>query len=152
MRVFIALITGLVFGAGLTVAQMIDPAKVLAFLDFGGIATGTWDPSLALVMAGALCVTTPAYFVARKLGRPVLRGTLRLPTRRDIDPRLVVGAAIFGIGWGAVGFCPGPAVAVLGFGASKALVFFAALLGGMAVYELTLGRQLAFSAEADRCA
>ena len=134
MPVLFALVAGLVFGAGLTVSRMVDPAKVLGFLDFAGMVRGTWDPSLALVMGGALAVSAPAYYYAQRRGRAAL-GPLRIPTRRDIDRRLAFGAVVFGIGWGLVGFCPGPAVAALGFGAGKAVIFFVAMLGGMALYE-----------------
>lgn len=134
MTVLLALLGGLVFGVGLTVSQMVDPGKVLSFLDFAGIVRGTWDPSLAFVMGGALAVSAPAYFFAQRRGQAAF-GPLRLPVRRPLDKRLVVGAVIFGVGWGLVGFCPGPAVAALGFGAGKAMVFFAAMLAGMGVYE-----------------
>ena len=134
MPALVALLAGLVFGAGLTVSQMVNPAKVLGFLDFAGMTSGAWDPSLALVMGGALAISCPAYYFAQKRGAAAL-GTLRLPTRRDIDLRLAVGAVIFGVGWGLVGFCPGPAIAALGFGATKTLIFFASMLGGMAVFE-----------------
>jgi len=130
MPALVALLAGLVFGAGLTVSQMVNPAKVLGFLDI----FGNWDPSLALVMGGALAISCPAYYFAQKRGAAAL-GTLRLPTRRDIDLRLAAGAVIFGVGWGLVGFCPGPAIAALGFGATKALIFFASMLGGMAIFE-----------------
>src|SRR5581483_4680000 len=136
MPALVALLSGLGFGAGLTVSQMISPAKVLSFLDFAGMGSGTWDPSLALVMAAALAVSAPAYYLARRRGH-ALFGELRIPTRRDLDLRLAAGATIFGVGWGLVGFCPGPAIAALGTGATKALIFFAAMLGGMALYELT---------------
>jgi uncharacterized membrane protein YedE/YeeE len=135
MPVLVALVAGLVFGAGLTVSQMINPAKVLSFLDFAGMGRGAWDPSLALVMAAALAVSAPAYFLAQRRGQ-ALFGELRIPTRRDLDTRLAVGAVVFGVGWGLVGFCPGPAIAALGTGATKALIFFASMLGGMAVFEL----------------
>jgi uncharacterized membrane protein YedE/YeeE len=136
MPVLVALVAGLLFGAGLTVSQMVDPAKVLGFLDFGAMVRGTWDPSLALVMAAALAISAPAYYLAQRRGRAAF-GLLSLPTRRDIDARLVAGAVLFGVGWGLVGFCPGPAIAGLGFGAAKALIFVAAMLAGMALYELT---------------
>lgn len=135
MPILVALVAGLVFGAGLTVSQMVNPAKVLGFLDFGGIASGAWDPSLALVLGAALAVSAPAFHLARRRGRAALGG-LALPARRDLDRRLVIGAVIFGLGWGLVGFCPGPAIAALGLGATKALIFFAAMLAGMAVYEI----------------
>jgi uncharacterized protein len=135
MAIVVALLAGLIFGAGLVVSRMVDPAKVLGFLDFAGIARGTWDPSLALVMAAALAVSAPAYYLTQRRRRAVL-GPLSLPTRRDLDSRLVAGAALFGAGWGLVGFCPGPALAALGFGAGKALIFFGAMIAGMALYEL----------------
>jgi len=135
LKVVIALATGLIFGAGLTISRMIDPAKVLGFLDFGGIPSGAWDPSLALVMASALAVTAPAYYWARQRGRPMLGRVLLVPERRDIDMRLAGGAALFGAGWGLAGICPGPAIAILGFGTLHILVFFVAMLVGMAAYQ-----------------
>lgn len=151
MPVLIALLAGLVFGAGLTVSQMVDPAKVLGFLDFAGMVRGRWDPSLAFVMGGALAVTAPAYYVAQRRGQAAM-GPLFIPVRRRLDKRLAVGAVVFGIGWGLVGFCPGPAVTALGFGVGKAVIFFAAMLGGMAVYEvLSTPRGVAMS-PADRAA
>lgn len=134
MPVLVALIAGLVFGAGLVVSRMVDPAKVLGFLDIAGIVRGAWDPSLALVMGAALAVSAPAFYLAQRRGRAAL-GALSLPTRRDLDARLLGGAALFGVGWGLVGFCPGPAIAALGFGAGKALIFVAAMIAGMALYE-----------------
>lgn len=136
MRLLAALVAGLVFGAGLAISEMINPAKVLAFLDVAGIASGTWDPSLALVMAGALAVAAPAYHLAARRSRPAFASRLYLPVRRDLDARLAVGAVLFGAGWGLVGFCPGPAVAALGLAAGKAAIFCAAMLAGMALYEL----------------
>lgn len=136
MRVLVALVAGLVFGAGLTIAQMVNPAKVLAFLDFGAIPAGGWDPSLALVMGAALLVAAPAFIVARRRGRPLFDGTLRIPTRRDIDIRLLAGAAIFGGGWGLVGFCPGPALAALAYGQGKPLAFVVAMVAGMVIHEI----------------
>ena len=136
MRIVIALIAGLAFGAGLTISQMVNPAKVLAFLDVGAIARGGWDPSLGFVMGGALIVAAPAFFVARRLGRPLFAKTLRIPLRRDIDVRLLTGAALFGAGWGLAGFCPGPAVAALAFGLAKPLIFVAAMVAGMALHEV----------------
>jgi uncharacterized protein len=151
MPVLLALVAGLVFGAGLTVSQMVDPAKVLGFLDFAGMIRGTWDPSLAFVMGGALAVSAPAYYVAQRRGQAAL-GPLRIPIRQRLDKRLTVGAVIFGIGWGLVGFCPGPAVTALGFGAGKAIVFFAAMLGGMAIYEAIVAPRGAGISPADQAA
>jgi len=135
LKIVIALATGLIFGAGLTISRMIDPAKVLGFLDVGGIPTGAWDPSLALVMIGALAVTAPAYHWARQRGKPLLGPVLLVPERRDIDLRLAGGAALFGAGWGLAGICPGPAIAILGFGTVHILVFFLAMLAGMAAFQ-----------------
>jgi len=126
-RFAMALCTGVVFGFGLYVAQMTNPAKVLGFLD----VTGQWDPSLALVMGAALCVTFPAYAWARRGGRPWLADSFSLPTRSDLDARLIGGAAVFGVGWGMAGFCPGPALASLGLGAPATVPFVAAMLVGV---------------------
>ena len=106
---------------------MIDPAKVLGFLD----VAGNWDPSLALVMVGALAVMAIAYRVAGTRTGPMFAGTFRIPTRRDVDGRLVTGAIIFGIGWGLVGFCPGPAISGLALGRYEVYVFVLAMLAGM---------------------
>jgi uncharacterized membrane protein YedE/YeeE len=146
MPILLALAAGLVFGIGLVVSQMVDPAKVLGFLDFAGMARGTWDPSLALVMAGALAAAAPAHILAQKRGRAAL-GPLHIPARRDLDTRLVAGAVIFGIGWGLVGFCPGPAITALGFGVTKAVIFFVAMLTGMAIYEMAFARRGALAAD-----
>ena len=151
MPVLMALAAGLVFGVGLTVSQMVDPAKVLGFLDFAGMVRGSWDPSLAFVMGGALAVSAPAYYYVQRRGRAAL-GPLRIPTRRDLDKRLTVGAVVFGIGWGLVGFCPGPAVTALGFGAGKAILFFAAMLIGMAIYEAIAAPRGAGVSPADQAA
>ena len=121
-----AALSGLLFGAGLAVSRMTDPDKVLGFLEIAG----TWDPSLGLVMAGALAVSLPGYAWVRRRGRPFC-GELQLPTRSDIDGPLVVGAALFGIGWGMAGYCPGPALAGLVRGlASDAYWFVPAMLAG----------------------
>lgn len=124
--VIFAAVSGLLFGAGLAISQMTDPNKVLHFLD----VAGAWDPSLGLVMAGALAVSLPGYAWVRRRGRS-LCGELQLPTRSDIDLRLVLGAALFGIGWGLAGYCPGPALAglVRGF-ASDAYWFVPAMIVG----------------------
>jgi uncharacterized membrane protein YedE/YeeE len=132
MRIAVALVAGLLFGLGLTISHMIDPAKVLAFLD----VAGNWDPSLALVMAGALFVATPAFRAAGRRGRPFYGDRFDLPTRRDLDRRLVFGALIFGAGWGLVGYCPGPALASLSFGIWQPWLFVAAMLAGMTLQRL----------------
>ena len=146
-QMLVAALAGLLFGAGLTVAQMINPAKVLAFLDFGGIADGSWDPSLALVMAGALVVTYAGYALTFRRRRPVSAAEFSLPTNRRIDWRLLAGAALFGAGWGLVGYCPGPAIAGLGLGATKTIVFVAAMVVGMGAYHLIVERRSQRSSE-----
>ena len=132
MTVFAALLAGLVFGLGLIVSGMADPAKVLGFLDL----RGAWDPSLALVMASAVGVGTLAFAAARKLKVSWLGAAMLLPTSNAIDRRLLGGSALFGVGWGLAGFCPGPALVALGMGEVKALVFVAAMLAGMGLFEL----------------
>ncbi len=139
MRNIIALITGLLFGAGLTISQMINPAKVIGFLDIGGLPSGAWDPSLAFVMGGALLVTAPAYYFARRRGEPVIGHVLVIPTRKDIDARLAAGSLVFGAGWGLAGICPGPAVTALSFGMNEIYIFVAAMLAGMAIYQYAFG-------------
>ena len=126
------LLAGLLFGAGLAVSGMIDPAKVTNFLDLAG----TWDPTLAFVMAGAVAVAFAGYRVAFGLGKPVLAEAFQLPPRAAIDLRLAAGAAVFGAGWGLAGFCPGPALASLGLGAPGAWVFVAAMAAGMFLARL----------------
>ena len=121
-----ALLAGLLFGMGLSVSGMIRPAKVENFLD----VTGDWDPTLALVMGGALLVYLPAFRWLMKRPAPVLDSRFHLPERRDIDFRLVAGAILFGIGWGIGGFCPGPALAALVTGAGPVFAFVAAMLAG----------------------
>lgn len=132
MNAFASLLAGLVFGLGLIVSGMANPAKVLGFLDI----TGTWDPSLAFVMAGATAVGLIAFMLARRRKASLLGAEMRLPSARHIDRRLVLGSVLFGIGWGVAGFCPGPALVSLGMGEVKALVFVAAMLLGMGVFEL----------------
>ncbi len=127
-----AFASGLVFGLGLIVSQMVDPQKVRAFLD----VFGNWDPSLAFVMAGAIAVSGLGWVLARRRGTPVLVPRLEIPSRRDIDAPLLAGAAIFGVGWGIVGFCPGPALTALAFGPIEVLLFVAAMLAGMALFQL----------------
>jgi uncharacterized protein len=123
---------GLLFGLGLIVSGMTDPGKVIGFLDL----FGAWDPSLALVMGGAILVGVFAFAAAKKRTTTFLGTGLRLPQGRDIDARLIAGSVVFGVGWGLAGFCPGPALVSLGTGNVKAMVFVLAMLGGMALYEL----------------
>lgn len=140
-RILAALAAGLLFGAGLAISQMMNPAKVLGFLDIGAIASGGWDPSLAFVMGGALAITLPLYALARRRTAPLFETRFAWPTRNDLDGKLLAGAAIFGAGWGLVGFCPGPALAALAQGGLAALIFFAAMLAGMVLFLATLGRR-----------
>jgi hypothetical protein len=131
-QVFAALLSGLVFGAGLALAGMTNPAKVLAFLD----VAGAWDPTLALVMGGALAVNAVAFALTRRRVAPLFADAFSLPTQRDLDAPLLGGAALFGIGWGLVGLCPGPAVASLVRGTPEVWGFVAAMLVGMLVRGL----------------
>lgn len=127
-----SLLAGLVFGLGLIVSGMANPAKVLGFLDLAG----PWDPSLAFVMAGAIAVGVVAFTVAARRKVSFLGAEMRLPSSRHIDRRLVAGSLLFGVGWGVAGFCPGPGLVALGMGEVKALVFVAAMLVGMGIFEL----------------
>ena len=128
-RLLSALLIGLVFGAGIAVSGMSNPAKILNFFDFAG----TWDPSLAFVMGGALAVTAVGYVFVLKRPMPVFDRMFHLPTRRDIDIPLVAGSALFGIGWGIAGFCPGGAIPALGQGHGEAALFVAAMVAGIAL-------------------
>lgn len=142
-RLFFALLAGALFAVGLVLSGMTQPAKIIGFLNVAGLVDparfGRWDPSLAFVMGGALLVTLVAFAVTPRPGRkPWLAESFQLPTRRDIDARLVLGAALFGIGWGLAGYCPGPALASVLTGGLDALVFVAALAAGMwAAVQLT---------------
>ena len=134
LRVVAALVSGLVFGLGLAVSGMMNPAKVIGFLDVAG------DPTLGFVMGGALPVAVPAYRFIPKRGRPVLEERFSLPAKKAIDAPLIGGSALFGVGWGIVGFCPGPAIAALGTGLLPVFAFVAAMLAGMASYTRFFGR------------
>lgn len=131
MAVLLQFIIGLIFGFGLILSGMSDPAKVLNFLDVAAIRTGTWDASLAFVMAGAIAVTFAGYKLALRRSQPLFGERFYVPTRQDIDARVIAGPAIFGIGWGLSGFCPGPAMTALGFGTRAAVTFVVAMLAGM---------------------
>ena len=139
MAVFTALLAGLVFGLGLLVSGMANPAKVLGFLDLAG----QWDPSLAFVMGGAVAVGSIAFLLARRRTLTLIGLEMRLPTANHIDRRLIVGSTIFGIGWGIAGFCPGPALVALGMGEAKAIAFVVAMLLGMGLFELLEQRKAA---------
>ena len=137
MVIFVSLLAGVVFGVGLIVSGMANPAKVVGFLDLAG----AWDPSLALVMAGAITVGVVAFFVADRRTVSFIGAEMKLPTARHIDRRLILGSLMFGVGWGIAGFCPGPGLVALGIGQAKALAFVTAMLVGMGVFELIERRQ-----------
>ena len=124
-------IVGLLFGCGLLLSGMTDPGKVLGFLDLAG----SWDPSLALVMGGAIAVGFFAFALAKRRTTSFFGGALHLPTSKDIDNRLVIGGLLFGAGWGLAGFCPGPGIVSMAAGQPKALMFVLAMLLGMGVFE-----------------
>lgn len=131
-RIASAFVVGLIFGLGLTVSQMIDPAKVLGFLDIAG----NWDPSLALVMGGAVAVAYPGYRLVLPRGAPMFHPQFHLPTKRALDTRLLAGSAVFGVGWGIAGMCPGPAITALGLGYGDVALCVAAIVAGMALNRL----------------
>ena len=127
-RTLTAGLVGLIFGTGIAISGMANPAKVLNFFDLAG----AWDPSLGLVMGGALLVTATGYFIVLKRDRPVLEERFHLPANRRLDRQLLAGSAIFGVGWGIAGFCPGGAIPALGLGESSAWIFVGAMLSGIA--------------------
>jgi uncharacterized membrane protein YedE/YeeE len=131
MNAFFGFASGLVFGLGLLLAGMADPAKVKAFLDLAG----PWDPSLAFVMGGGIAVGVVAFALARRRTRSWSGSPMEIPTLRQIDRRLVAGGLLFGAGWGIAGFCPGPALVALGSGMPAAWVFVPAMLAGMLVHD-----------------
>ena len=128
---FSAFVAGLLFGLGLIVSGMFNPAKVLGFLDLAG----AWDPSLAFVMAGAIAIGMAGFAVAAKRSTSLLEAPMQLPQNRQIDSRLIAGSLTFGVGWGLAGFCPGPALVALGFAQAKAVLFVTAMLLGMGAFE-----------------
>ena len=134
-----ALVAGLLFGTGLALSGMLDPVRVLGFLD----VAGAWDPSLAFVLGGAVSVSAVGTVLARRMKTPVLACSFDVPTDRRIDVRLVVGSALFGIGWGLGGFCPGPAIAALSLLVPKALAFVAAMLAGMWLFKFAMPVEMA---------
>jgi uncharacterized membrane protein YedE/YeeE len=136
-RITVALLSGALFGYGLSLSGMVDPARVLGFLD---IASGHWDPSLMFVLGGAVCVAFIAVAIQRRLPRPVLDNQFHIPERTDIDARLVGGSVLFGIGWGLAGFCPGPALSALTTGLTPVLLFIAAMIAGMLLHDRVLAK------------
>jgi uncharacterized membrane protein YedE/YeeE len=133
MPMITAFIAGLLFGSGLILSGMSNPAKVLAFLDIAG----RWDPSLLFVMVGAILVAAIAFRIGGARARTVFGGTIHMPGAARIDGRLVLGAVVFGVGWGLVGYCPGPALTSLGVGGWPTLLFVASMIAGMAVFEVS---------------
>lgn len=131
LRLLTNLFGGALFGLGLTVSGMVNPAKVIGFLDIAG----DWDPTLAFVMGGALLVAIPAFRLIFKRQHPVLADEFEVPTKKEVDARLLGGAALFGVGWGLGGFCPGPSVTALASGLVPVFAFVAAMVAGMALYK-----------------
>ena len=127
-----AFLAGVLFGLGLIISGMTNPSKVIGFLDLAG----AWDPSLAFVMGGAILVGAGAFSVAKKRQRSLLGAPMRLSSATKLDKRLLLGSLVFGIGWGISGFCPGPAVVSAAAGQSKAWIFVASMLAGMALYSM----------------
>ena len=143
MPVLAAFLCGFVFGAGLVISGMNDTARVLGFLDVLAIRTGGWDPTLVIVMAAALAVSIPGFWLARRRGRPLLAEVAAWPSKTAIDRRFLAGAALFGAGWGLVGLCPGPAIANLATLSPAVLLCVAAMLAGMAAHDVWRRRQAA---------
>jgi hypothetical protein len=143
MSIVAQFLVGLLLGVGLVVAGMSDPAKVLNFLDIGAMSSGGWDPSLAFVMAGAIAVAFLGFRAVLRRPRPLFDSVFHLPGAMGIDRRILVGPAIFGIGWGLAGFCPGPALVALGTGSGAALPFVVAMFAGMAAARFVLLRSRA---------
>ena len=137
MLIIFAGLSGLIFGLGLLLAGMANPAKVLAFLDLAG----TWDPSLAFVMVGGITVALLPFRLARRRTQSLLGAPIQLPLSRRVDRRLLGGAWLFGMGWGLAGICPGPALVLLGSGTIKAVIFVLAMLAGMLLFELIESRR-----------
>lgn len=136
MAILVQFLAGLLLGLGLVVSGMSDPAKVLNFLDLAAIPSGGWDPSLAFVMAGAIALAFLGFRAVLRRPRPLFDSVFHLPGATGIDRRILVGPAIFGIGWGLAGFCPGPALTSLAFGMTKVYVFVAAMVAGSLAYGL----------------
>lgn len=142
MPAFTSLFCGYVFGWGLLISGMIKPTKVLAFLDVFGIPSGAWDPSMAVVMAAGLAVASVGYALVRQRA-PLFDSQSRWPTKTDIDRPLVAGAVMFGVGWGLVGLCPGPAIANLGTLAPGVIIFVVTMVIGMVAHDLWQARAAA---------
>jgi uncharacterized membrane protein YedE/YeeE len=139
LRMLVALAAGALFGFGLSLSGMINPARILGFLD---LANAHWDPSLMLVLGGALIVAIPGMLLQRRLRRPLLDDSFHLPTATNIDRRLIVGSSLFGGGWGLAGFCPGPAVSALGLGLAPVFLFVVAMATGMILHDRVIAHRL----------
>lgn len=139
-RLGVTLVAGALFGFGLSLSGMLDPARVLGFLD---IASGAWDPSLMFVLGGAVAVALPGVMLQRRLARPVLEERFHMPQATAIDRPLLLGSALFGIGWGVAGLCPGPAVAALSLGLVPVFVFVAAMAAGMWLHDGPMAKLIA---------
>ncbi|SPZ18813.1 Predicted transporter component [Providencia rettgeri] len=133
MPILIALISGVLFGLGLVIAGMGNPAKILAFLDI----TGTWDPSLLITMAVGMVISGVAFLWVKKRSVSVLNCPLQIPTNQTIDKKLVTGSVLFGVGWGLAGICPGPALLLTGMGLTQGIIFTLAMVAGMAIFQFT---------------
>lgn len=137
-RVMLALVTGTLFGFGLSLSGMVDPARVSGFLD---LASGHWDPSLMFVLGGAVSVAVPGVLLSRFIGRPVLAEDFSLPAKTRIDRPLILGSAIFGIGWGIAGFCPGPALSAFALGLLPVILFVCAMIAGMLAHDRLVAKE-----------
>lgn len=137
-RVVLALAAGALFGFGLSLSGMVDPARVSGFLD---VASGHWDPSLMFVLGGAVIVAVPGVLLSRRLAKPVLAEDFSLPAKTRIDRPLITGSAIFGVGWGLAGFCPGPALTALALGLMPVVIFVGAMIAGMLVHDRLYSKQ-----------
>jgi uncharacterized protein len=147
MSLIVQFLIGLVFGSGLVVAGMSDPQKVQNFLDLAAMPTGGWDPSLAFVMAAGTLVTYLGYKLVLQRKQPIFDAQFHLPKKTALDGPIVVGPAIFGIGWGLGGFCPGPAFTAIGTGSSQAMIFVITMLAGMVAARLIALRQIGLTAK-----
>lgn len=137
-RVALALIAGVLFGFGLSLSGMVDPARVSGFLD---MASGHWDPSLIFVLGGAVMVAVPCMLLSRRLTTPILTEDFNLPAKTRIDRPLITGSAIFGVGWGLAGFCPGPALSALALGLMPVVLFVCAMIAGMLLHDRLYAKQ-----------
>lgn len=137
-RVMLALVAGTLFGFGLSLSGMVDPARVSGFLD---LASGHWDPSLMFVLGGAVSVAVPGVLLSRFIGRPVLADDFSLPAKTRIDRPLILGSAIFGIGWGIAGFCPGPALSAFALGLLPVILFVCAMIAGMLAHDRLVAKE-----------